>query len=521
LSESNRPSIKSGVLVVRGYGISIQVDRGLLRISDGAGSERREIVLAKATSGLRRLVVLGHSGTVSLEALHWLHDIGAAFVQIDLDGEVIATDVPAGLDDARLRRAQALAASNGVGLALTRELLRDKLTGQLAVLSRFADAFDSTAVIHNAVSQFNQASTTEQLRGIEARGAAAYWSAWSRVPVQFARTDAKHVPAHWLTMGSRTSPLTSSTRLAANPVNALLNYVYAILEAEARIACLKVGLDPGMGLMHADQRSRDSLALDLIEPLRPQADQLVLDLLARRTMSRRDLFETREGGCRLMPSLTKPLAEHAPTIARWVAPVAESIARELLKPTGQTGPRTPASLPTPLTQANRSAGRDGIRKKASRPVPTQTLEVPNACKWCGVILENRERTWCDDCYAEHRVVKDLENIAIALATKQIMAAEGKDPAHGGEAAKKRGGANREHLRLNKEWETLNERLLITEEEFLAQISPQLTILTTKQICELMGVSRAYATKVRSGERVPHPRHWLVLRQHLGAEVERD
>jgi CRISPR/Cas system-associated endonuclease Cas1 len=42
----------------------------------------------------------------------------------------------------------------------------------------------------------------------------------------------------------RGSLLTSSPRLAINPANAILNYLYAILEAETRLACLTLGLDP-------------------------------------------------------------------------------------------------------------------------------------------------------------------------------------------------------------------------------------------------------------------------------------
>ncbi|MCH8255181.1 MAG: CRISPR-associated endonuclease Cas1, partial [Gemmatimonadetes bacterium] len=42
--------------------------------------------------------------------------------------------------------------------------------------------------------------------------------------------------------------------------NAILNYLYTILEAEARIACRTMGLDPGLGVLHSDQPARDSLA---------------------------------------------------------------------------------------------------------------------------------------------------------------------------------------------------------------------------------------------------------------------
>jgi len=85
------------------------------------------------------------------------------------------------------------------------------------------------------------------------------------------------------------------------PANAIQNYLYAILEAEARIAALRMGLDLGLGLLDSDQRSRDSLPCDLMESVRPEVDAYVLDLIRSRTFSKRDFFETREGICRLMP----------------------------------------------------------------------------------------------------------------------------------------------------------------------------------------------------------------------------
>ncbi len=61
-----------------------------------------------------------------------------------------------------------------------------------------------------------------------------------------------------------------------NPANALLNYLYAILESEAAIAARIVGLDPGMGIYHVDQDNCDSLAADLMEPIRPIVDRYLL-----------------------------------------------------------------------------------------------------------------------------------------------------------------------------------------------------------------------------------------------------
>lgn len=118
-----------GLLVVSGYGVRVTVERGHLTVFDGFPDERRAIRLSRAVSRLARLVCLGHSGVVSLEAMRWLHHVGAAFMHIDSDGTIISVSAPLGLDDARLRRAQALAQSNGASTEIARNLLRDKIIG--------------------------------------------------------------------------------------------------------------------------------------------------------------------------------------------------------------------------------------------------------------------------------------------------------------------------------------------------------------------------------------------------------
>src|SRR5829696_1733515 len=114
---------RNGVLVLTGYGIRIAVERGHLTVNDGRGTERREARFSRASRDLKRLVVIGHTGSVSLEALRWLRDLGCAFIQIDKDGELVLASGSLGLDDPRLRRAQALAPWNGAGIALARDLL--------------------------------------------------------------------------------------------------------------------------------------------------------------------------------------------------------------------------------------------------------------------------------------------------------------------------------------------------------------------------------------------------------------
>ena len=149
------------------------------------------------------------------------------------------------------------------------------------------------------------------------------------------------MPDHWRTAGPRTSHIDRKrARKASTPVHAILNYTYAILEIEASIAAHTVGFDPSLGIMHADRRYRGSLAADLMEPARPAADTLVLNLLETRELSRRDIHETREGVCRIGPALARTLALLAPDLRRAVAPHAEKLAATLLRDLSTATPLT-------------------------------------------------------------------------------------------------------------------------------------------------------------------------------------
>src|SRR5947207_10587229 len=121
---------RHGVITLFGYGIKVNVDRGHLTIQDGIGADRREARLPRVGHGLRRLVVIGSDGMVSLPALRWLSDQNAALVVLDRIGKVLVTTGPVRTSDARLRRAQALAETTGASLQLCRELISAKLFGQ-------------------------------------------------------------------------------------------------------------------------------------------------------------------------------------------------------------------------------------------------------------------------------------------------------------------------------------------------------------------------------------------------------
>jgi len=98
--------------------------------------------------------------------------------------------------------------------------------------------------------------TFTELRKLESAAGRNYWQTWARVPVRFDSSWRRRIPDHWHLAGPRTSAAEEKKRArkATTPVHALLNYTYAILETEATIAAHKLGFDPSLGLMHADQR---------------------------------------------------------------------------------------------------------------------------------------------------------------------------------------------------------------------------------------------------------------------------
>jgi CRISPR-associated endonuclease Cas1 len=435
------------VCVAEGFGLSVTVQRGRLVVRDGSGRDRRERVYGRVRCRLARVVVLGAAGSLSLAAVRWLADLGIPLVHLDRDGRLLASSA-ASLADARVRRAQALAITNPTGLHVARTLLRQKLAGQRRLLDRLTDSGGLVEQFDQAAGRLPQAKTVDELLIAERDAAFAYWTGWSDVPVRFRPSEAARLPEHWATFGQRSSAFGSGPRLAVNPANGLLNYLYAILEAETRIALLTVGLDPALGIVHADYRARDSFALDVMEAIRPDVDQYVLDLLERRVFRAHDFHETRRGVCRLLPPMTKQLAETAPTWGALVAPVGEQVAAILAEAPGSRIDR----LTKPLTNANRHAGRDAMRRRPARAANAQAPKPPRTCQRCGGELPHRDRRVCDNCLAETQAEQFETFSGTGLAALERLKLEGRDPSHGGQAARKRGQATADRKREIAKWE---------------------------------------------------------------------
>ena len=70
---------------------------------------------------------------------------------------------------------------------------------------------------------------------------------------------------------------TRSRKPAKDIFNAALNYLYGMLYSVVEGALFAVGLDPHLGILHADEYDRPTLSFDLIEPFRPWIDRLLIE----------------------------------------------------------------------------------------------------------------------------------------------------------------------------------------------------------------------------------------------------
>ena len=130
-----------------------------------------------------------------------------------------------------------------------------------------------------------EAESPDTLRGLEGVGASAYFGVFDQMIL-------RNKESFFFHGRNRRPPLDN--------VNAMLSFVYSLLTNDCASALESVGLDAYVGFLHTDRPGRVSLALDLMEELRPvMADRFVLTAINNRVVSPGD-FETQESGAVLM-----------------------------------------------------------------------------------------------------------------------------------------------------------------------------------------------------------------------------
>ncbi|HEY3375346.1 MAG TPA: CRISPR-associated endonuclease Cas1 [Candidatus Aquicultor sp.] len=308
-------------LVLTGHGLDIRVQYGGLKIRDGFPhkQEIRDTFINRGLNDIEHIVILGQSGSITFDALKWIADQDIAVTFVDYNGELLTDFIPKEHTSGVTKRRQALATQE-LNLKIATWLLQEKFKAQAETLKHISQRYQKTtwldtarvttiqaavAFIAEKVRELKTADDVNNQRAQEAITAAYYWECFSGIPLMCVQT--KKIPQNWLSLNKRHSPKTHSPRKAIDPFNAALNYLYSVLEVMIKHAAIAKGLDVDFGVMHADRSNRTSLVFDLMEPIRPKVDVLLLDWFMQQTFEPKDFFETREGVCRISQDISKEI----------------------------------------------------------------------------------------------------------------------------------------------------------------------------------------------------------------------
>lgn len=149
---------------------------------------------------------------------------------------------------------------------------------------------DTIRNLANLAKQLEKVKDLHTLRGLEGQAAYLYFTVFD----QLILSQKEHF-----------SMIERNRRPPLDRVNALLSFLYTLLTHEVVAALESIGLDPQAGFLHRDRPGRPSLALDVMEELRPHfADRLALTLINRNQISA-DGFVIKENGAVIMDDKTR------------------------------------------------------------------------------------------------------------------------------------------------------------------------------------------------------------------------
>jgi CRISP-associated protein Cas1 len=232
-------------------------------------------------------------------------EAGITVSYLSPEGRFLARVEGARTGNVLLRRAQFRASEDAArATIIVRGIVAGKTANQRAVIRRaLRDHSAAMEAAARAALEVAERRLTDiarrvlavdgvaSLRGLEGEAALIYFGVFD------ALLRVEDVAFHF---GDR------SRRPPLNRLNALLSFLYAMLGHDCRSALEAHGLDPQVGFLHVDRPGRASLALDLMEELRPVlADRLALSLINRRQLTSDDFVIEEAGGVRLIEAARK------------------------------------------------------------------------------------------------------------------------------------------------------------------------------------------------------------------------
>ncbi|MGC8579766.1 MAG: CRISPR-associated endonuclease Cas1 [bacterium] len=299
-------------LLLSRYGISFDVDKAHLTVKQ----KDKLIEFEPYRIPYDSIIIDGHYGSMSFEVMRFLskHDVSIGL--LNWNGNLLSMTQPREKLNAELKIKQYEKYMNLESrLYITGQVINQKIKSSLNFLNQLSRFYNiDLETINKEVQGFeNSRSKTMKKEGkrlepvsineimmLEGRIASAYWNELSKIFNQLAPD---------FRFETRKNLSYSWNMNESDPVNALLNYRYAILESMVRKGINTMGLYGSIGYLHEIAPSKHPLVNDLQELLRYVVDYSVIELLER-GLKKSDFITTENYHIRLKPETTKKLIEN-------------------------------------------------------------------------------------------------------------------------------------------------------------------------------------------------------------------
>jgi CRISP-associated protein Cas1 len=288
------------ILVLNGHGIQMFVDGAKLHIRDGRSSSTEiptEYNFSPQRIDIDNIVINGRSGNISLDAIRWLVKHGVQVTVLNWDGKLLTSMLPPEGVQVKTKFAQYRTFEDPkLRLILAKKIIEAKFERTQLFLDYLNQRYPEVNTnLPQDSSDMKDAKTIKEVMGVEGVVAAFYWEQYQ-----------KAIP-ELLEFSSRCVGRTNRPMGASDTVNCMLNYGYALLEAECLRAINSVGLDAHVGFLHEMSKGKYSLAYDMQELFRFLVDLAVLNLIEKGTMEKKDFIRTENFTMKLRTSGTRKI----------------------------------------------------------------------------------------------------------------------------------------------------------------------------------------------------------------------
>jgi CRISPR-associated protein Cas1 len=289
-------------LLISGFGTSINVDKRRLIITNKLENTRLEFYPHQMPYD--SIVIDGHFGSLSFESLRWILKNGVSLLTLNWNGQLLSITLPPEPISPRLRIKQyETYLDEPRRKSIAKIILDEKIRKSLDLLLKLSSYYpmlDRNGIVESFDTARQTFRNRSELLTYEGNIAILYWSELQKI---FTRLCPE------FNFTNRNGRRHSWNMNASDEINAMLNYGYALLEAQVRKTINSIGLDPSIGFLHDLKDGRDSLVLDLIEPFRVLIDLSVVQLLEEKKLRKSDFIVTENYNIRLRELAAKALIE--------------------------------------------------------------------------------------------------------------------------------------------------------------------------------------------------------------------